>query len=273
MLVQLEDPIELAAFSQTCKAAHAYCEGNSLLWRETFLRHFDPPSPSAPRIDFERRLKDRIRARQIIRAISHDRQTPSAIRDHEAALIPIFNSIAREAISPASPNITFLLSLFPPNSMHTSNYLASAAQSTSVTEQDISEFRTRHGPTPRTFVAPNITRSIRSVYTLSNYTAKGHYGPYLSDGSGRANWTLAEQLRTVMQDNLRDARESEAWGETDDGRKVVIPGDMGWEDTARINVGADDRDWAGVETGFEGSYVFLDAPVFERTSFSVTDPS
>lgn len=187
------------------------------------------------------------------------------------SLIPTFVALARSAASPMSLNTQFLLELFPPDSSFTAQYLAAAlnaAQDDSSAIQAVAEFRMRYGHVWDTFRPPAVNRAIRSVYTKSHYTAASNYGPYLHDGSGRVDWALAEKIRTVMVDNVRDAQQSEEWGETNDGEKVVLPGVKAWADSARGSTSwtEDPRDWAGVQSNTIGTYVFCDWTSFECES-------
>lgn len=267
ILTEVHDPIDLANFSQASKATYEYCHPNPHLWKTTFLRHFDPPPfAKAASYDYKQALESRIRARGLIH-LAKDEQLSRIISAYDP-LIPTFVALARSAASPTSLNTQFLLELFPPDSSFTAHYLAAAttaAQEDSSAIQAVAEFRTRYGQVWDTFRPPAVNRAIRSVYTKSNYTSASSFGPYLPDGSGRVDWILAEKIRTVMVDNVRDAQQSEDWGETNDGEKVVLPGLKAWADSARGSTRwtEDPRDWAGVQSNTIGTYVFADWNTFE----------
>lgn len=268
ILTQVDDPVDVANFSLTSKATYEYCHPNPHLWKTAFLCHFDPP-PFADQAsyDYKQSLESRIRARGLIH-LARSGQLSRIVSAYDS-LIPTFVALARSAASPTSLNTKFLLEIFPPDSAFTAQYLTAAtnaAHDDSSAIQAVAEFRWLYGHVWDTFRPPAVNRAIRSVYTKSHYTSKSNYGPYFQDGSGRVDWELAEKIRTVMVDNVRDAQQSEDWGETNDGEKVVLPGAKAWADSARGSTrwSEDPRDWAGVQSDTIGTYVFCDWTSYER---------
>lgn len=267
ILTHLHDPIDLASFAAASRATHDYCHPHRHLWKTTFLQTFDPPARRDEPFDYEEALRQRIRARGLIHLANGGDQLARIVSAFDSQL-PIFIALAQSATSPTSLNIRFLLDLFPVDSTFTAHYLSAAVAANPDVAQDVARFKTFYGPVWNSFTSPSINRAIRSVYTLTNYTPASRFGSYLHDGSGRVNWPLLHNIQVVMLDNIRDARESESWGELASGEKIELPGAQAWADAVRgADAGAQyeaaKRDWAGVESVWWGTYVFSEWTVFE----------
>lgn len=131
-------------------------------------------------------------------------------------------------------------------------------------------------PSPLTLSSPSLRTFAREiVYTKSNFPRSAHYGPFCSDYSGRVDWRKVEALMIVMRANLEDAAEMGGWGEEldDEDRPTTVPG--GWESTRKASAGRvagaggrNERDWAGVEGEWRGTYSFVRSSLFSLSPIS-----
>ncbi|KAL8279820.1 hypothetical protein RQP46_007670 [Phenoliferia psychrophenolica] len=278
-ILELLDPVDVAAFSAVCRATRDFCRENAHLWTTLFLQHFDPPQPSPDHTLFEYQavLKARIRARGLINLAHTDGQLPRVVAAFPPTLAT-FIAIAQTAPGPNGRNLAFLATLFPYTSTaFTAEWLSmyldpKRAEVAPVVRQHAAHFELLHGPT-RMYEGFRRLQALRRVYDLQNYSKDTSFGPFLKDGSGRVDWVLLESIRRVSDYQLVIHVEREGWGTnptTDAGLEESIGRDKGrgWADSVRRDVSRGTRDWAGVEADWIGTYGFLDHEVFEALNTS-----
>ncbi|KAM0751890.1 hypothetical protein T439DRAFT_379964 [Meredithblackwellia eburnea MCA 4105] len=301
-ILLLLDPCDLSSFSQLNKHAHQFCSpsSNPHLWREMFEAWFDPllPSDSArlgnneeeeerEEDEYSKLLKARIQARGLVNLARQPGQITRAI----SAFPPILSVlISLHSTSPntTSLNIDFLSQLFPATSTaFLGEYLAAYADPTGKrlyveqeTRRDAAHLSCLFGPTVRSYENWRRLFALRRTYDVRNYRKETRFGPMepVSTGAGgggggelKVDWIILDALRIVMDFNIMVASERDGWGinpRTEQPLKGVGRGKGGgWRDSARrIKVG--ERDWAGVEAVWIGTYAYLDWEVFEALNSS-----
>lgn len=276
----LLDPAEVSAFSQSCRYAHEFCNPHPMLWKNLFLRIFDPPPihRASAQYDFEGVLKNRIRGKNAVRRAQRQEDPLQLLST--TAVLDLFSDMARVAADENSPNARFLSDLFPVDSPFVAQFLNAAnaqalssrqLRSTVVPtreELSIAQFQTWYGPTKHSFSSANLARGIRRVYVMDNYTPATNYGTFLDDNL-TVDWVSLDAVRNIVLDNIDDARQSEDWAARPNTNPLHVPGRDSWRDTIRSGAGPRvGRDWAGVSLNWVGSYCFADWQVFEMINLS-----
>ncbi|KAG7450187.1 uncharacterized protein BT62DRAFT_885214 [Guyanagaster necrorhizus] len=254
-------PLEVSAFSRTCRAAYyvVYSLSDQYLWRELIIHHFDDPrkslrcaTSSTPlRYDWKAELQRRMVSASIVlnaRDISDDQlrfalETFISIID-DASPIPRIQDI--QAVP--SCGLLWLTRLLhrsqilyrqPPQQLQQLVARLSVYFLFSDVDEDEECALITWGQR---------TESRCFTYDLRNYNIDNNWGPYLEDGS--VNWLHIRHLMTVIWANLADL--PERW-------KIVRPA-VGLEATRAFSAPniSGQRDWAGVEGTWRRYVCFMD---------------
>jgi len=103
-------PVDISAFSQTCKAFYLYTQNNDFLWRSVYLQYYDDPRSSTPgRIpDWDKELQQLTKVEKIFRTRKEENKSTQIELVCNTAI-----RLATEAeLSEDSKNLEFLRSHF-----------------------------------------------------------------------------------------------------------------------------------------------------------------
>ena len=270
------DPLEVAAFSQTCKSFYnlVYASRDNHLWRTLFLAqpfddprraltpHLDRPSPE--RIDWKGSLQAIIRARTVL-------MDPSKCRpgEHEVILRTLIKMLrdatpatSRDGGNMLSENLVWLVAM-----LRDGVFLTGNAPGSSAAEEQMRAYLLVHlGLTPCDATSANKTAALAFVYDLRNYGYDNNFGPYMSDDNERINWVHLHAIHRAIATHLVDLNEDEPFVfpqiqiSMPYCQSVIPPGiDLTTE-----------RDWAGVEGVWHCSYSFLDHQDLIRKSITLS---
>ncbi|KAI6032072.1 hypothetical protein BKA83DRAFT_4209603 [Pisolithus microcarpus] len=246
-------PRDVAAFSQTCRAAYqiVYHDRDGYLWRQLFLSYpFDDPRESLQGL---RRYtpfdwKGELQRRVLAEAISH---SPLATPEELTDTLETFLDVVRTA-SPVTqgyervPSQSLLWVV--DNLAHLRSYLALTLDD--YDEDDVCGME---------WMRVLRTRSRCYVYDLGNYCRENDWGPFWKNGC--VNWVHVESIINVLLSNLAELSEPSL---------IDIRPPCGLEATRAYSApGATTRnskDWPGVEGTWARYVSFLDHRAFNVTT-------
>ncbi|KAI0252115.1 hypothetical protein BJV78DRAFT_1125038 [Lactifluus subvellereus] len=256
------DPLDVASFSQTCKAYYdlVYRPGDNHLWRTLYLAQpFDDPRHSlTPRlnrippesIDWKRSLQAIIRARTVL-------ADPSKCRpgERETILRTLVKMLRSSPPAPSfgektlSENVVWLVAM-----LRDGVFLAEPSGSTAAELQLRAYLLVHLGLTPNDSASASKASARAFVYDMRNYRYDSSFGPYMPDGSGRINWVHVYAIHRTIAMHLVDLREDEPFV------FPLIPISMPYCQGI-IPDGLDlskTRDWAGIEGLWHCTFSFVD---------------
>lgn len=263
------DPIDVAAFSRTCKVYHAFLllSPSQHIWRTLYLQQpLDDPrtcvdplgKPLADiHVDWRARLKRIIRLRSIVRNLqlckSEEREDVMSTLKELVCNLPSSPDIPGEHLS---LNLVWLAALLRGG---TSLDLASWPSLTDSQHQLLACIHAHFGLTTRDRRRSELTLSRGYVYAMRHYTWDNDFGPFLMDGSGRVNWVHVQSIHHVMSMHLLPQSFSE---EPEEDRSVftIFPMSLPYCQTI-LPEGLDldrEKDWPGVTGMWTCSFCFCD---------------
>ncbi|KAI6136959.1 hypothetical protein F5141DRAFT_1077774 [Pisolithus sp. B1] len=249
-------PRDVAAFSQTCRAAYqiVYHRGDQYLWRQLFLSYpFDDPRESLQRLRSEGFLAEAI----------------SQLTD----ALETFLNVVRTA-SPVTQGYERVPSqslLWVVDVLQSSNMLRSPLFDHYNTSQNLAHLRSYLALTLDDYDEDDVcgmewmrvlrTRSRCYVYDLGNYCRENDWGPFWKNGC--VNWVHVESIINVLLSNS---------AEFSDPSQIDIRPPCGLEATRAYSApGATTRnpkDWPGIE-GTWARYCFLLGPPPSRACCAI----
>ncbi|KAI9508422.1 hypothetical protein F5148DRAFT_913787 [Russula earlei] len=255
------DPLDVAAFSQTCKSFYnlVYHSSDNHLWRALYLAQplDDPRLSVTPRlyrvpiesIDWKGSLQAIIRTRTVL-------TDPSKCRpgEREAILRTLIKLLRGAAPAPTfgaharSANLIWLVSMLR-DGVFLNTHGCTAAE-----KQMRSYLLVHLGLTPHDAANMNKAAALAVVYNMRNYRYDCDFGPFMSDCSGRVNWVHLLAIHRTIAMHLVDLRDDEPFV------FPLIPISMPYCQSV-IPPGLDlskERDWAGVEGLWHCTYSFMD---------------
>jgi hypothetical protein len=255
-ILSFADPKDVFRFGLSCKEALSSIDSPTL-YRELFLRLFDPPSDASPTsYPYRLSLESRIRAREVIRdptSLAVARGSPDDVEATFEALVDIAESRTE---GPESKNEEFLTTYLAqwtgsmvtrPSVLdrlatrHPSQVTAGGTDATYPSAaQSAARLRLLQTPIISSLSPARLTHARETVYEQTNFLRNSGYGPFVNDASGHVDWAKLEALAVVMRVNMLENEED--WND----RGMDIP--EGWATTRAREVGGSERDWAGVET-------------------------
>ncbi|KAI0079484.1 hypothetical protein K474DRAFT_1659074 [Panus rudis PR-1116 ss-1] len=197
------DPLDVAAFSQTCReyASQIYDPSNELFWRKLYLNQpLDDPRecitelgyPVDSKIQWRQRLQRIIRARTIVE--NPDRCHP----DERTTIVETLLSLALE-LPPTHGEELSLNSAYLVTLLRGGKFIDSPLWVPSPEEKQLrARLHTYFGLTTLDFRHRRRTETRGTVYALRNYKRENFYGPFLPDESGRVDWELTQCIHHVM---------------------------------------------------------------------------
>lgn len=258
-------PRDVAAFSQTCRAAYqiVYHDRDGYLWRQLFLSYpFDDPRESLQGL---RRYtpfdwKGELQRRVLAEAISH---SPLATPEELTDTLETFLDVVRTA-SPVTQGYERVPSqslLWVVDVLQSSNMLRSPLFDHYNTSQNLAHLRSYLALTLDDYDEDDVcgmewvrvlrTRSRCYVYDLGNYCRENDWGPFWKNGC--VNWVHVESIINVLLSNLAELSEPSL---------IDIRPPCGLEATRAYSApGATTRnskDWPGVEGTWARYVSFLD---------------
>ena len=246
-------PWDVAAFSQTCRAAFAlvYHSSDQYLWCQLYVNQFDVPklaaNPSATmkeKFEWKKELTNRMAVEV---ALFRGPTSETEMKNAFATLIAIINELSATAPSTGSSLTVKWLKRVVSGSLLLSNLynqddtaedvemhcqLRSCLAMTLDSRSDKKTFK---------ILSNRRDQSRAYVYDLRNYRASNRWGPFKYGGA--VNWIHVEHLINVTALNIRELPEN--WADTrppsclDPPRFASIP----------PAEGSPFNDWAGVEGG------------------------
>ncbi|KAL4068391.1 hypothetical protein V8B97DRAFT_2024941 [Scleroderma yunnanense] len=276
-------PRDVAAFSQTCRRAHAVVYGSSdqYLWREFFLSYpFDDPRrmhegfSECPSFDWKGELQRRIRAEAIARSsqVSSEEQTNAL--ETFLSVVRTASPVVRGYDRVPSPSLLWVVDI-----LQSTNLLQSPIFNVHNGSQNLARLRSYLALTLDDYDEEDMERTNRMkalrgksqcyVYDLSNYGRDNDWGPFTQ--LGEVNWVHIESIINVILSNQTELSP----------RFVDIRPPCGLEATRAYSApGAATRgmrDWAGVEGSWRRYVSFMDYrctfasnPYFNRSDFFET---
>ncbi|KAI6159510.1 hypothetical protein EDD17DRAFT_1610917 [Pisolithus thermaeus] len=258
-------PRDVAAFSQTCRAAYkiVYHRGDQYLWRQLFLSYpFDDPRESLQRLrrytpfDWKSELQRRVLAEAISRS-------PCATPEELTDALETFLNVVRTA-SPVTHGYERVPSqslLWVVDVLQSSNMLRSPLFDHYNTSQNLAHLRSYLALTLDDYDEDDVcgmewmrvlrTRSRCYVYDLGNYCRENDWGPFWKNGC--VNWVHVESIINVLLSNS---------AEFSDPSQIDIRPPCGLEATRAYSApGAtthNPKDWPGIEGTWARYVSFLD---------------
>ena len=279
VLVQ-SDPLDVAAFAQTCRFTRAlvYHTSDQHLWRVLYLAqplddprrcvsHAGRPHPSpltAPGPDWKRELQRFVRARTVLRHPARCRPAERAavlqtLLDLVCNVPPRTPGLAFDAFEPGSLNLRWVA-----GALRTGGFLDviegdddedSDVEWTEEERQLFARLHVYFGLTPRDSEPGRRVASRAYVYSMRNCTAESGYGPFARDGSFRVNWVHVQAVHHAVSMHLVGARD--VGDDDDDEDDEVVPMSMPYIQPVLILLeDSDGQDWAGISGMWRCSFCF-----------------
>ncbi|KAK5657733.1 hypothetical protein OQA88_2806 [Cercophora sp. LCS_1] len=218
------DPEDLATVPRTCRSLYNFVSKNGTLCRDIFTRVLDPPTASD--IDWEQELHDLVQLKRICASSS-----PSKGSDlpfvHKTALRLLSNAssstarLTRSQTYPSSLNTALLTDLFSHESNRTAflqrSFLFERARGVTTRFKEPEEPIEVHQMSAKLhslYGMPVLKRgrtrsssmypfACSKVYDLREYTDETMWGPFMADGSQRADWEKVEAILLVLRANIK----------------------------------------------------------------------
>ncbi|OTB03725.1 hypothetical protein M426DRAFT_41640, partial [Hypoxylon sp. CI-4A] len=223
------EPRDLAWIPRICKSFYYTVRENSSIFRDVYLNNFDTPPKDAD-LNWEQVVKDAVRL-QVVCGRARVQDKLSFVYDTVKSLLrnaATDTERVRSTTHPASLNAELLASLFRDETNQSAflcrsfiferiareftgpNYIDSPAH---VLHQKSAQLHCLYG-VPILYANPGSQRATRrsgkmspfacsKVYDLRQYTEKTHWGPFMDDGTDRADWEKVEAIMIVIGANLR----------------------------------------------------------------------
>ncbi len=256
------DPIDVAKLSQTRSAYYnlIYHAEDEHLWRELYLQQpFDDPrkcytSLGRPleRIDWKDRLQRIMRARTVLTNLS------ACHPDERCTILQTLIDMVCTVIPLTHPDVVeiSLNHVWVTAMLRASSLLEHDEWEPSPDERQLrAQLHSYFGLTPTDFQPAKRTESRAFVYAMRHYKYDNDFGPFLMDGSGRANWHHIRTIHHIMSMHIVPATE-----ETESAEFNLFPMSMPWTQSI-LSDGVDldkERDWAGVTGRWQCSFCFCD---------------
>lgn len=257
-------PRDVAAFSQTCRAARqlVYHNKDQYLWRQLFLScPFDDPGKALQGLHGSFDWKGELQRRVCAEMIAHSSR---ATAEELTGALETFLNVVRTA-SPVTQGYERVPSqslLWVVDVLQSSNMLHTPLFDHYNTSQNLAHLRSYLALTLDDYDNDDDlcgiewmkvlrTKSRCYVYDLSNYCRENDWGPFRKNG--RVNWVHVESIINVLLSNLAESSEPS---------QMDIRPPCGLEATRAYSApGATARnpkDWAGVEGTWARYVSFLD---------------
>lgn len=259
------DPLDVAAFAQTCTTFYTfvYDPSEQHLWRNLYLLQprddpricVDPLGNPLPQPDWCSLLQRITRARSIVRDFTkyHPREIVEVLRTLLGLIcnVPPASDIFSSQLS---LNLVWVAAL-----LRGGDFLDKLDQHLlSPDEQQLhAHLHTCFGLTTADYRRASLTRSRAFVYAMRNYKWDNDFGPFMMDGSGRVNWVHIQAIHHIMSMHVVPPQHS-----TEDTSQAftIFPMSLPYcQSVIPPEVTLDeDEDWAGVTGLWQCSFCFCD---------------